>query len=256
MRLAADGGGKGAPLLVLLHGLGATREVWGPMIGQVEAMWPGRWLAPDLPGHGRSEAIKDYAPESQAVHVADLVRAEGPGGPLVVVGHSMGGVVALALAGAAQGLRPDRVFGLGIKVAWSPAELEAMSARAAATPKVFATQTEAIDRYLKVSGLAGLATAHSSMAQAGVVRAGGGWRLAVDPRTHDVGAPNMAVLTAAASAPIHLASGDADSMSGLADLRRWDPEAQALEGLGHNAMIEEPGVVWRWIAERVASHVA
>jgi pimeloyl-ACP methyl ester carboxylesterase len=256
MELATDRGGKGAPLLVLLHGLGATREVWGPMIGRVESVWPGGWLAPDLPGHGRSQAIQDYAPAIQAAHVADLVRAETADGEVVVVGHSMGGVVALTLAGGAQGLRPARVFGLGIKVAWTPAEREAMSARAAAPPKVFSTQAEAIDRYLKVSGLAGLVTSDSPMAQAGVVRTEGGWRLAVDPRTHGVGAPDMPALKAAATAPIHLASGGRDAMSGLADLRRWDPGAEALPGLGHNAMIEKPDTVWAWIADRVGSRVA
>jgi len=256
MGLSTDRGGKGAPLLVLLHGLGATREVWGPMTGRVEAAWPGRWLAPDLPGHGRSKAIQDYAPAIQAAHIAALARAEGAHGEVVVVGHSMGGVVALTLAGGAQGLRPARVFGLGIKVAWTPAELEAMSVRAAVPPKVFATRAEAIDRYLKVSGLAGLATSDSPTAQAGIVRTEGGWRLAVDPRTNGVGAPDMPALVAAATAPIHLASGGADAMSDLADLRRWDPDAEALPGLGHNAMIEEPDTVWAWIADRIGSHVA
>jgi pimeloyl-ACP methyl ester carboxylesterase len=256
MALSADRGGEGAPLLVLLHGLSATREVWASMIPHVEAAWPGRWLAPDLPGHGRSEAIADYAPTVQAAHVADLVRGEGADGEVVVVGHSMGGVVALTLAGGAHGLRPARVFGLGVKVAWTAAELEAMSARAAAPAKVFATRAEAIDRYLKVSGLAGLAAADSATAEAGVARTVGGWRLAADPRTHGVGAPDMPALTAAASAPVHLASGGVDAMCALADLRRWDPDARALPGLGHNAMIEAPKVVWAWIAERVGSYVA
>ena len=256
MALSTDRGGKGAPLLVLLHGLGATREVWGPMIGQVEAGWPGRWLAPDLPGHGRSKAIPDYAPAIQADHVADLVRAEGAQGDVVVLGHSMGGVVALVLAGGAQGVRPARVFGLGIKVAWTAAELEAMSARATLPSKVFATQAEAVDRYLKFSGLAGLAPPDSPMARAGAAPAEGGWRLAVDPRANGVGAPDMPALMAGAAAPVHLACGDGDTMSALADLRRWDLGAEALPGLGHNAIVEAPGAVWTWIASRMGSHVA
>ena len=47
--LRVQGGGDGDPVLLLLHGLGATGDVWaggGPLLAQ---RWPGRWLAPDLP---------------------------------------------------------------------------------------------------------------------------------------------------------------------------------------------------------------
>ena len=61
---AWDAGGEGEPLLVLLHGLGATRQVFRPMLEQ--ACWKGRWLAIDLPGHGGSPPSCDYSPEAQA----------------------------------------------------------------------------------------------------------------------------------------------------------------------------------------------
>src|SRR5215469_8706932 len=44
-------GGSGEPLLVLLHGLGATGDVWGCWWALLARRWRGRWLAPDLPGH-------------------------------------------------------------------------------------------------------------------------------------------------------------------------------------------------------------
>src|SRR6202050_2928957 len=45
-------GGGGEPVLVLLHGLGATGDVWNGWRPLLARRWPGRWLAPDLPGHG------------------------------------------------------------------------------------------------------------------------------------------------------------------------------------------------------------
>ena len=41
-------GGTRAPLVLLLHGLGATADVWG---GVGAALGDRAWAAPDLPGH-------------------------------------------------------------------------------------------------------------------------------------------------------------------------------------------------------------
>ena len=40
------------PVVLLLHGMGATGDVWLPWAPYLEQHWPGRWLAPDLAGHG------------------------------------------------------------------------------------------------------------------------------------------------------------------------------------------------------------
>jgi pimeloyl-ACP methyl ester carboxylesterase len=48
-----DSGGSGEPTLVLLHGLGANAGVWQNLLPLIEKHWPGRWMAPDLPGHGQ-----------------------------------------------------------------------------------------------------------------------------------------------------------------------------------------------------------
>src|SRR4051794_27333525 len=132
MLLAADRGGAGRSLLVLLHGLGATRQVWGPLLGEVCRDWNGRWIAVDLPGHGLSGVLRDYSPGAQANAVATLLRAEPPFDELIVVGHSLGAVIALALASGWFGVRPDRVLGLGLKSVWSDAELASLARRAAA----------------------------------------------------------------------------------------------------------------------------
>jgi pimeloyl-ACP methyl ester carboxylesterase len=248
MTLQSDRGGSGERLLVLLHGLGATRHVWQKMLASDR--WKGRWIAPDLRGHGASARALNYGLGLHASDVADLVLTSGAFRDVVVVGHSMGGVVALALASGWFGIAPVHCFGLGIKVAWSTDELAKMKQMAAAMPRSFATKDEAVQRYLKTSGLSGLLPADSEGAEAGVVTDDAGWRLAADPATASIGAPPMRSLIAAASARVHLARGGSDPMVTLDQLRVFDPNAVDLPG-GHNAMVENADAVWDWIEARL-----
>ncbi len=88
--LAYDGWGAGAPV-VLLHGLGSDRRRWGPIIDHLPENL--RCIAVDLPGHGESPPEGcDVASVVGAVQ--DLVVGLGLERP-VVVGHSLGAVVAL-----------------------------------------------------------------------------------------------------------------------------------------------------------------
>src|SRR5689334_3668723 len=114
MALAASWGGEGDDLLVLLHGLGATRDVWAPLGRCISRGWPGRWLAADLPGHGQSPWLDDYAPAQQARAVAEIVLEAPAPGRIVILGHSLGALLALELAAPRHGLRPASVLGLGL----------------------------------------------------------------------------------------------------------------------------------------------
>ncbi|MGD0189588.1 MAG: alpha/beta hydrolase [Rhizomicrobium sp.] len=252
MKLKFDRGGDGSRLLLLLHGMGATRHVWQPMFETAERRWQGSWLAPDLRGHGRSAHSASYAIGLHAGDVGELVIDTGPWDDIVVVGHSMGGMIALALASGWFAFAPARVFGLGIKVAWTKDELAALSKFASSPPRIFDTEEAAVDRYLKVSGLVGLTKPDAAMARYGVTRTEQGWRLASDPATASVGLPPMRALLAAARAPMHLARGKLDPLVSHDQLVTLDPEACDLAGLGHNAMVQSPDAVWRWIDERLA----
>ncbi len=249
MQLAFDRGGVGDRLIVLLHGLGATRRVWQPMLDA--GRWRGSWIAPDLRGHGASPHADTYALADHAADVAMLIQASGSWREIVIAGHSMGGAVALALASGTFGIAPSQVFGLGIKVAWSDEELTRLQNLAAAPTRRFATKEEAVDRYLKVAGFAGFVDKDTPAAAAGVAQDGDGWRLACDPRTMTVGAPPMRTLIDAARVPTHLARGDTDPMVTLEQLRAFDTGAVALAGAGHNAMVEKPVAVWDWIESRL-----
>ena len=249
MKLESDRGGDGPRLLVLLHGLGATRHVWHPLLAG--GRWHGSWLAPDLRGHGVSPHATSYGLGYHAADVAELVQGAGAWEEIVILGHSMGGAVALALASGWFGIQPARVFGLGIKVAWSDEELGGMRKMAAAPARAFETKDEAIARYLKVSGLAGLMAPDSEEAGAGVTRVDSGWRLAFDPATASIGPPPMRELLAAARAPIHLARGETDALVTRDQLAAFDADATDLRG-GHNVMVENPTAVWDWIESKSA----
>jgi pimeloyl-ACP methyl ester carboxylesterase len=98
-------GGDGPPV-VLVHGWGGSASNW---VELAPALARGRRVVvPELPGHGGSAALpgaESLVPFADAVAAA---LAQEGGGPAPVVGHSLGGVVALRLA-----LRsPDTVSGL------------------------------------------------------------------------------------------------------------------------------------------------
>jgi pimeloyl-ACP methyl ester carboxylesterase len=237
MNLEHDSGGNGDRLLVLLHGLGASRDVWRPMLETTR--WDGSWIAPDLRGHGASAHADTYALGCHAADVAEFVA--GPWREVIVLGHSMGGAVGLALASGWFGVRPARVHGLGIKVTWSVDDLAGLEKMAATPPRLFASKDEAMARFAKVSGLGPRAT------ERGIAQAESGWRLAADPATARVGPPPMRALMSSAVCPIHMARGGSDAMVSHAQLAEFDLAAVDIAGAGHNTMIDAPGAVWDWL---------
>lgn len=102
--LAVDDGGHGSPPVVFLHSLAGTGGQWR---AQLEHLRPARRaVALDFRGHGGSAAPADgdYAIASLAGDVAAAVDALGLE-RFALVGHSLGGGVALVFAAA----RPERV---------------------------------------------------------------------------------------------------------------------------------------------------
>jgi pimeloyl-ACP methyl ester carboxylesterase len=233
-------GGRPGPTLLLLHGLGATSDVWDGLTSQAERHWPGRWIAPDLPGHGRSAPLPRYTFGDLAAALAGLVDSQ-----TTILGHSLGGVLALELAAGRHGPAPVAVVGVGIKIHWTIDELERAAALARRPVATFPTEDAAVERHLKVAGLTGLIPADDPRAAAGVRRDVEGWRLALDPAAFGVGAPDMPGLLAAARCPVRLAAGDGDHMVDPDRLRALDPDAAVLPGTGHNAHVENPAIVGR-----------
>ena len=240
-------GGRGEPLMVLLHGMGANASVWERLLPLVERSWRGRWLAPDLRGHGRSVQEGPYGIGAHASDVAAIIEAEAAGA-VTLVGHSFGGAVAALVASGWFGPRVGDVAAFGVKIEWSEAEIEKARGLALRPAPVFATREEAIERYLRLSGLAGLAAPSSATATAGVIGADGRFQVAMDPRAWGAVGPSIAALLGLATAPLRLAAGDRDPMVTLEQMRRIDPAARIFAGVGHNAHWEAPERVWEFIS--------
>ncbi|MBO3751709.1 alpha/beta fold hydrolase [Streptosporangiaceae bacterium NEAU-GS5] len=87
--------GTGEPLL-LIHGLGASRRTWNHVIDGLATAYT--VIAPDLPGHGQSDApAGDYSLGALAASLRDLLIVLGHPSA-TVIGHSLGGGVALQFA--------------------------------------------------------------------------------------------------------------------------------------------------------------
>jgi len=242
--ITCEQGGDDGPLLILIHGLGANAAVWDEFLPLVEKNWPGRWLIPELRGHGRSF---HRAPYGFGVHAADIAAVVGQDEWMTVIGHSMGGIVAFALASGIFGVRVKSVVAFGVKVDWPAEDLARAQAKAEAPVRMFDRRDDAIERYLRVAGLNGLAAPDSRTARLGVTESVGGFRLAADPLINSVGKPDAPALVRASQAPIHLLCGENDRIGTAEGMRRLGPELAVLPGLGHNLQIQAPETLWRAI---------
>ncbi|WP_143175637.1 alpha/beta fold hydrolase [Cryptosporangium aurantiacum] len=130
-----------SPVLTLLHGGGLNAHTWDATLLAL-----GRpALAVDLPGHGDSAWRDDfdYSPRTNAAALATVLDALAPGTRQTVVGQSLGGVTAIALAES----RPDLVERLVI-VDVSPglrAEDAAQVTNFLSGPLVFSSREEIVE---------------------------------------------------------------------------------------------------------------
>jgi pimeloyl-ACP methyl ester carboxylesterase len=96
VRLAYTDAGAGEPALVFVHGWTCNLSHWRHQVAEFTDT--NRVVALDLRGHGESDKPEqDYSIDGFAEDVAWLIGQLGLKRP-VVIGHSMGGIVAAALA--------------------------------------------------------------------------------------------------------------------------------------------------------------
>jgi pimeloyl-ACP methyl ester carboxylesterase len=106
--LAYDELGSGDPPVVLIHGIACDRRYLRPQLRHLAARH--RTIAVDLRGHGKSSApVQEYTIGSYAEDVARVCRRLELRRP-VLVGHSLGGLVALQAASALPDLATGAVL--------------------------------------------------------------------------------------------------------------------------------------------------
>ncbi|GHA66223.1 alpha/beta fold hydrolase [Streptomyces termitum] len=127
-----EGTAPDAPTVVFCHGFCLTQDSWhfqrAALRGRVRAVY---W---DQRSHGRSaRGASQAGPDGVPVTIDRLGRdlravidAAAPRGPLVLVGHSMGGMTIMALAGLHPELVRERVVGVAL-VGTSAGELDDVS---------------------------------------------------------------------------------------------------------------------------------
>lgn len=193
-----DWGNRGAPLLLLVHGIRDHARSWDWVARALRHDW--RVIAPDLRGHGDSDWSPDggYLGSYHVLDLANLVEtltAESGGeGPLTIVGHSFGGNV-VARYGA---VCPERlrklvlVEGLGpspkVLAEWARTGavertrdwIDKRRATAAGPPRRMASLAEAVERMKAANPHLSLAQA-SHLAQHGARRHPDGYGWKYDP---------------------------------------------------------------------------
>ena len=238
---------KGAARVVLLHGLGGSKEDWD----DVRARLPRSLevLALDLPGApGGPKPAEGYDPASLAAWLAaELLRSKG--GACVLAGHSLGARVAGELAAE----RPELVsrlvlvsplgaapYSLAEKLKW-----KAMSRRAILESVPEASMRSAAGHGFAADGpgkrgfVARALAARTGKDASAVVRA-------VEKSVDGVlEAPPLSKRLAGTRMPLLVVSGALDPLTPPASARaiekaRPDAKYFELQGIGHYPMLEDP----------------
>jgi pimeloyl-ACP methyl ester carboxylesterase len=267
-RLSYRIGGSSGPVLLLLHGLLGSGASFGPALEELARTH--RVVAPDLLGHGASEKPSgDYSLGSLATLVRDLLVVLGLESA-TVVGHSLGGGIAMQLAyqfpASVERLVLVDSGGLGRNV--SPA-LRAVALPGAewVLPAVFnpyaARATARLLRPLQrvtppalAQVVAGLATLADAEARAAFVLTA---RSVIDVGGQRVSATDRLYL--AAALPLLLVWGGRDPVIPVAHgaaLHEQVPGSRLVvfEGAGHFPQVEDPGRFAGVVGDFVATTTA
>ncbi len=248
MRIRVEGPRSSRRLpLVFIHGAGASATVWLDLFRHFER--ERLVVAPDLPGHGQSEAFHAVSDEERIAHYRDVVGAACARleiGRAILIGHSMGGLVALSAAAA----YPDKVAGAVVLSAASemkpgPDLLAALASNPKRQPEILAelgwspaTPRDTVSRWMRTVTSAEPEVTFADFRAVERFTA---------PRTADVRAPLLCV------------GGEDDLLCPPASVRNMvgafaSCEVQLLPDTGHQPHLEQPAAILAAI-ERFASFV-
>ena len=159
--------------IVLLHG-GAAHGRWWDHIAPLLAR-DHRVIVPDLSGHGDSGRREAYSLDMWAQEAIAVAADAGPDTPPTIVGHSMGGFVALRAAG----LYGSQLAGIVVIDSpvqdLTPEDQAARESRAFGPKRVYPTREAALDRFRPVPDQPSLPYIRAHVAETSIRPAEGGW---------------------------------------------------------------------------------
>jgi pimeloyl-ACP methyl ester carboxylesterase len=97
IQIAYTDEGQGLPIL-FLHDFPLSRGAWSKQVDEFKTRF--RVIAPDLPGFGESEAASGPISVNRLAEDLHALMEHLVTGPVILAGHAMGGLVALAFASA------------------------------------------------------------------------------------------------------------------------------------------------------------
>lgn len=222
------------PSVILIHGAGGTHLNWPPQIRRLAGQ---RMIAPDLPGHGKSEGvgrqlIADYA--GDLAGFMDALRVPAA----ILAGHSMGAAIALTMALQ----HPKRVVGMALLGSSARMPVAPAILRGAADPSAFLATVDRItshsysphaDSRLKELALRRMAESRRSVLYGDFVACD------LFDVVDELGRIRAPALVLAAEEDRMIPVGSSRSM------QRQIPGAQLrlIRGAGHMLMLEQPEAV-------------
>jgi pimeloyl-ACP methyl ester carboxylesterase len=165
--------------IVLVHG-GAAHARWWDHIGPLLA-GSRRVVAIDLSGHGDSGRRPKYTLDAWAREVVAVAAAAGITEPPIIIGHSMGGFVALRAAGI-YGSKLAGIVVIDSPVQdLTPEDRAARDARAFGPLRVYPTAEAAIKRFRPIPDQPTLPYVRAHVAATSIHPVEGGWSWKFDP---------------------------------------------------------------------------
>lgn len=256
-RLSALVWGDGPPELVLLHGGAQNAHTWDTVAMALDRPL----VAVDLPGHGHSDgpAPGGYSVDGLADDVARVVTALAPDAA-AVVGMSLGGLTALALARQAPAL-VRRLVLVDITPGVTPAKAQAVTSFVNGPPS-FASFDDILARTIEHNPTRSVASLRRGILHNAVQQEDGSWvwryarhrgpEPAIRPQ-HDDLWEAVSSLTVPVLLVRGMAAGSVVDDEDEAELVRRQPDAQVarVEGAGHSVQGDQPVALARLVDDFV-----